>query len=171
MRTLTSLVLSALLCSCAGLDGAAGPQSPSSTTGKAADFALGDLDGNTVRLSDYKGKVVLLNFWATWCSPCASEQPHLEKLYRSYKDRGFVVLAVSMDGPETIAEVAPLVRSRGLTFPVLLDTETRVTGSMNPRRAAPFTLVIGRDGTIAWQKASFANGDADEVEGVVQRML
>src|SRR5262249_49880614 len=121
--------------------------------------------------SDYRGKVVLLNFWATWCAPCAAEQPQLEKLWRSYRERGLVVLGVAMDGPETIADVAPMVRSRGITFPVLLDVETRVAGNMSPRGAAPFTLVIGRDGTVAWQKASYANGDANEVEGLVQRLL
>jgi peroxiredoxin len=160
-----------LLGACAAMDSSSGSTGPTTNGSRAADFALRDLDGNMVRLSDYKGKVVLVNFWATWCTSCAAEQPQLEKLWNSYRERGFVVLAVSMDGPETIAEVAPMVRSRNLTFPVLLDTETRVTGSMNPRRAAPFTLVIGRDGAVAWQKASYANGDAAEVEGLVQRLL
>ena len=166
------IVLSAalLVSACAGAGGPGGG-STSATPGHAPDFALRDLDGRTVRLSDFRGQVVLVSFWATWCSPCAAEQPQLEKLWRSYKDQGFVVLAVSMDGPETVAEVAPMVRSRGLTFPVLLDEETRVTGTLNPRRAAPFTLLIGKDGTIAWAKEGYANGDAGELEGQVRRLL
>ncbi len=172
MRTSTNCLLTAvlaLLCGCAAF-----ADSSSSTTGgssRTADFALRDLEGKTVRLSDYRGRVVVVNFWATWCSPCAAEQPQLEKLWNSYRDRGVVVLAVSMDGPETVADVAPMVHSRGLTFPVLLDVETSVTGNLNPRRAAPYTLLIGKDGEVTWQKESYDNGAAAELEGQVQRLL
>ncbi len=167
---ISKLVVAAALALSSGC--AAFADSPGSTAGtKTADFALRDIAGKTVRLSDYRGKVVIVNFWATWCSPCAAEQPQLEKIYNAYKDRGVVVLAVSMDGPETVADVAPMVHSRGLTFPVLLDVETAVTGNLNPRRAAPYTLLIGKDGVVTWQKESYAHGDADELEGQVQRLL
>jgi thiol-disulfide isomerase/thioredoxin len=63
----------------------------------ASDFSLQDMSGKTVRLSDYKGKVVLLEFWATWCPPCRASVPGLEKLHKAYKDKGLVLLAVSMD--------------------------------------------------------------------------
>jgi peroxiredoxin len=170
MRTSSSAIALAGLLALAGCAALEGPTA-TSPNGGTADFALRDLDGELVRLSDLRGSVVVLNFWATWCGPCAAEQPQLEKLWRSYRERGLVVLGVSMDGPETIADVAPLVRSRGITFPVLLDVETRVTGSMNPRRAAPFTMLLGKDGAVVWQKASYAHGDADELEGHVQRLL
>src|SRR5262245_17624566 len=72
------------------------------TGARATDFTLRDVDGRTVHLSDYLGKnVVLVNFWATWCAPCAGELPHLERLYETYKAKGFVVLSISMDGPES----------------------------------------------------------------------
>src|SRR5262245_42619288 len=80
--------------------------SAASQRARASDFALRDIDGRTVRLSDYLGqKVILLNFWATWCGPCAGELPHLQEIYEAHKSQGFMALAISMDGPESIAEV------------------------------------------------------------------
>ncbi|HTE49869.1 MAG TPA: TlpA disulfide reductase family protein [Kofleriaceae bacterium] len=137
----------------------------------APDFALRDLTGKTVRLSDHRGEVVLVNFWATWCVPCAAELPHLERLYRKYRDQGFVVLAISMDGPESSAEVDPRARRYGLTFPVLLDEETRVVGTYNPKRTAPFTLLIDRDGAVARTREGYHAGDEVAVEADIAALL
>lgn len=90
---------------------------------KVPDFTLKNLDGEEVKLSDYKGKIVLINFWATWCPPCDREMPHLEKLYNEYKDE-LVILAV--DVQESKKTVKKYVEKKGLTFPVLLDTDGRV---------------------------------------------
>jgi len=136
-----------------------------------SDFALADTEGRTVRLSDHRGQVVLLNFWATWCVPCAAELPHLQRIYEQYKDRGFVVLAVSMDGPESVANVAPQARRHGLTFPVLLDEDTRAVGAYNPKRSAPFTVLIGRDGSIAGTREGYSAGDERAMEAEVQALL
>jgi peroxiredoxin len=142
------------------------------TAARPADFALRSLDGATVRLSDHLGKdVVLISFWATWCSPCAAEMPHLERIFRSYREQGFVVLAVSMDGPETIAEVAPKIRQNGFTFPVLLDEETRVVGALNPGRAAPLTILIGRDGVIAAVHEGYTAGAERALEDEIRKLL
>ncbi len=84
---------------------ATGGATPSSGT-LASDFSAQDTNGATLHLSDYLGKdVVLLDFWATWCQPCLEEMPHLRRIYEANKSRGFVVIGVSMDGPETVAEV------------------------------------------------------------------
>jgi peroxiredoxin len=137
-----------------------------------ADFALRDTGGRLVRLSDYLGKqVVLLNFWATWCVPCAAELPHLERLYGDHKAEGFVVLGISMDGPETVADVGPFVRRHGLSFPVLLDEETRVVGKYNPRRSAPFNVLIGRDGQVARTREGFVAGDEVAIATDIQALL
>src|SRR5262249_21192180 len=91
----------------------------------APDFAVPDLDGQAVRLSNYRGKVVLLNLWATWCPPCREEMPSMERLFRQLRDRGFVLLAVSQDEAGRAA-VDPFVRDMGLTFPVLVDPQHQV---------------------------------------------
>ena len=168
MRQFLAATLLVALCGC----GAASSSGPTSSGGRPADFALKDIDGATVRLSDHLGKdVVLISFWATWCSPCAAEMPHLERIFRSYREQGFVVLAVSMDGPETIAEVAPKIRQNGFTFPVLLDEETRVVGALNPGRAAPLTILIGRDGVIAAVHEGYTAGAERALEDEIRKLL
>jgi peroxiredoxin len=139
---------------------------------RARDFSLRDLDGRTIRLSDYLGKdVIVISFWATWCTPCQAELPHLDRIYRTHKDQGFVAIAISMDGPETVAQVAPTVRRLGLSLPVLLDEETRVVASHNPHRDAPFTVVIARDGSVASSRPGYTAGDEVELEKEVVALL
>jgi len=164
-----ALALAIVLAGCGGASSSSGG---AATAGRPADFALRSVDGTTVRLSDHLGKdVVLISFWATWCSPCAAEMPHLERIFRSYREQGFVVLAVSMDGPETIAEVAPKIRQNGFTFPVLLDEETRVVGALNPGRAAPLTILIGRDGVISSVHEGYTAGAERALEDEIRKLL
>jgi peroxiredoxin len=144
----------------------------SGTGQRARDFSLRDLDGQTVRLSDHLGKdVVLISFWATWCVPCLAELPHFDRIYREQRDKGFVVLAISMDGPESVAEVAPTVRRLNLSFPVLLDEETRVVASHNPHRDAPFTIIIDRKGNVVYSRPGYAPGDEALVEKKIVALL
>jgi peroxiredoxin len=150
-----------------------GPQSGGGGgAGRASDFTLTDLDGNTVRLSDHLGeKVVLVNFWATWCAPCRGEIPHLVRLHETYKDQGLVILGISMDGPETIANVAPEARRYGIPYTVLLDEETRVAGVYNPKKAAPFNVLIGRDGAVVKTREGYSAGDEVELEAEIKALL
>lgn len=89
---------------------------------KALDFTLKDLSGNEVSLSDYKGKKIMLNFWATWCPPCKAEMPDMQKLYEKHKDE-LIILAVNLD-PQN--DVSGFVTDMGLTFPILLEGEAAV---------------------------------------------
>ncbi|MGZ3440536.1 MAG: TlpA disulfide reductase family protein, partial [Polyangia bacterium] len=134
---------------------------------QASDFTLRDLDGKQIHLSDYGGKVVLLDFWATWCVPCAAELPQLEELYQKRSGDGLVVLGIAMDGPESVAQVVPFARRYNLTFPTLLDEETRVVSIYNPKRVAPMTVLIDRRGIIARVRNGYNAGDekliADDV--------
>jgi peroxiredoxin len=114
--------------------------------GLAADFAVTDLQGQAVRLSQYRGQVVLLNLWATWCPPCREEMPSMERLWQRLKDRGFVLLAVSED-EQGAAAVRPFVQEMQLTFPVLLDP----TGDVGSRYGVwgyPESFLIDREGRV-----------------------
>ena len=112
-----------------------------------ASFKLKDLDGKIWALKDLKGKVVLLNFWATWCPPCRKEMPDLDALYQQFKEQGLVVVSVS---DETLDKVAPYIRAHPVSYPILLDPG-RVTNSAYRIEGIPKTFVYGRDGKIVAQ--------------------
>lgn len=138
---------------------------------QASDFTLRDLDGKQVHLSDFGGKVVLLDFWATWCAPCAAELPQLEALYERRMNDGFVVLGIAMDGPESVAQVVPFARRYQLTFPTLLDEETRVVNVYNPKRVAPMTVLIDKRGIIARVRNGYNAGDEKLIADDVANLL
>jgi thiol-disulfide isomerase/thioredoxin len=111
----------------------------------APDLTLTDLDGKTVSLKDYRGSVVLVNLWATWCPPCRAEMPTLQAFYEKHKDNGFVVVAI--DQEETRDVVAPFVEENGLTFPVWLDLNYEAEKKFNTE-ALPTSFVIDRNGKV-----------------------
>ncbi len=120
---------------------------------KAADFSLLDISGKPVRLSDYTGKVILLDFWATWCPPCIKEIPHFNELSKEYGDKGLVVLGISADR-DGVAAVEKFQKER---FPIdyrvaMVDQETFSTYQSylprNERGGIPFTFIIDREGVI-----------------------
>ena len=113
---------------------------------EAPNFQLRDLDGNMVSLSQLRGKVVLVNFWATWCGPCRIEMPAMERLYRSYSRKDFEILAVSTD-PQGTAVTRPFQQEMGFTFPILHDAEYRI-GLMYGARSLPMTFMVDRQGVV-----------------------
>ena len=114
-----------------------------------ADFTLADLQGKEWSLKTLRGKVVLVNFWATWCPPCRKEMPDLEGLSQRFKDRGLVVLAIS---DEDRAKVAPFIKESKYTYPILLDPGRKATDRFHVQ-GIPNTLVYGRDGKLVAQAA------------------
>jgi len=114
---------------------------------QAADFTLTDLKGQSWRLRDLRGKVVLVNFWATWCPPCRKEMPDLQALYDKYRERGFVVLSIS---DEEAAKVSPFVAERKITYPVLLDPGRKVN-TVFVVEGIPKSFVYDRDGKLVAQ--------------------
>jgi peroxiredoxin len=115
----------------------------------APDFTLPDLTGQDVSLQDFRGKVVLLNFWASWCVPCRSETPALQRLYEKYQDQDFVVIGVSID-EETVEAVPDFIEEFGLTYPILLDTTRVSTGQDGSYRleGIPQSYFIDAEGII-----------------------
>lgn len=163
-----------LLAGCAGP--AVGPATSQASGASAAarppDFELPRLDGGTERLSDHFGKdVVLVDFWATFCKPCLRAMPDLDALYRARRERGFVVLGVSIDGPGSTADVQAAVSRLGVTFPILLDQESRAVALYNPRASAPFSVLIGRDGRVLGQREGYTTGADASIEHDVDAAL
>ena len=112
---------------------------------EAPDFTLENLEGKEVSLKDYRGKIVFLNFWATWCPPCRLEMPSMNRLYNEYKDKGFVILAINL---RENADRARTYRDQEeLDFPILLDRDGEV-GLMFGVRSIPATYLIDRTGTV-----------------------
>jgi peroxiredoxin len=111
------------------------------------NFTLKDINGNDVKLSSFKGKVVLLNFWATWCGPCKIEIPWFNEFHQKYKDRGFVVVGISAD--DTVEQLKPFVAEYKMTYPVLVGLGREdVQEALGPVWGLPTTLLISRDGKI-----------------------
>jgi peroxiredoxin len=151
------------------------PQAMSTATSSSAlppDFELPKLGGGSERLSTHFGKdVVLVDFWATFCKPCLRAMPDLDALYRARQARGFVVLGVSIDGPGSAAEVQAEVARLGVSFPILLDEESRAVSLYNPRASAPFSVLIGRDGRVLAKREGYTTGSHDALERDVDAAL
>lgn len=113
----------------------------------APDFSLTTLDNQPVRLSELRGKVILLNLWASWCPPCKAEMPALERTYQAYKDQGLVVLAVNSTIQDSRSAAQTFMEANQLTFPVPLDTQGEVT-RLYRVQSLPTTFFIGPDGMI-----------------------
>jgi len=133
----------------------------------APAFALKDADGKTVTLADYKGKVVLLNFWATWCAPCKIEIPWFETFQKQYKDQGFAVLGVSLD-EEGWKVVKPYLDRTKIEYRILMGDAT-IDQAYGPIEALPTSFLIDRNGHIAAAHSSLV--DKAEVEGEIRDLL
>jgi len=131
-----------------GSDTPGGPPAASSTpTADAAPaWTLNDLDGKPVSLADFKGKVVVLDIWATWCPPCRAEIPHFIEIQNEYKDKGVTVVGMSVDstGP---ADVAKFVKDNGMNYPIVMADEKTAT-AYGADQGIPFTIVIDKNGNV-----------------------
>lgn len=155
------VVAAALLIGCTRRDA-----SDAASSTKASDFTLQDLNGKKVSLSDFKGKPVLLEFWATWCPPCRESIPGIEKLYKSYGTRGLVVLAVSLDQGGWDA-VKAFASEQGITYTVLKGDED--VASKYQVRTIPMLLIMDKDGKIV--KRYLGVGDDEELEKDIKAVL
>jgi len=139
---------------------------PAAVGRPAPDFALPTAKGQTVRLSDYRGQVVLVNLWATWCPPCRMELPELVAAFNRYRDRGFTILAVNQG--EGRDEVQAFAGEYGMAFPVLLDPEGRVL-SLYPTRGIPASFLIDRQGVV--RQIVIGALDGDQLAQLVEPLL
>ena len=135
----------------------------------APDFLLPTLDGREVRLSDYRGHVVFLNFWATWCGPCKVEMPAMERLYREFRPNGFAVLAVSTDD-EGAAVTRPFRDALGLSFTIAHDPDM-IVGHLFGVRALPVTFLVNREGVITHQVFGARDWGDSEARSGIRKLL
>jgi thiol-disulfide isomerase/thioredoxin len=162
-----AVLLVAVLAGCSSGTSVEASVKPEAKRKSATDFALKDLNGNTARLSDYRGKVVLLNFWATWCGPCKIEIPWFIEFEQKYKDRGFAVLGIAMDD-EGWDAVKPYLAARKVNYRVVIgnDDLAQRYGGVD---SLPTTFVIDRDGRIASQHVGLVS--RKDYEGEINQLL
>ncbi len=114
---------------------------------RAPEFELRDINGHTVRLSDYRGKVVLINFWATWCPPCRAEMPDLVRHQREHRNNGLQIIGITYP-PENKDRVRRFARSLKVNYPIILGTR-QLKARFSSDETLPLTIVIDRDGTVS----------------------
>ena len=161
------LIAAALVMVTAGLALAAGELKPYAG-GDTPTLELAALDGHLHRLGDYRGQVVLVNFWASWCPPCREEMPSMQRLTDRLRGRPFAVLAVNIG--EDAATVRSFLKESAVDFPILLDIEGRAPGEWKVF-AFPSSFLIGRDGRIRYTLYGALEWDAPEVVAVVEGLL
>jgi peroxiredoxin len=133
----------------------------------ADDFTVPTPSGETFHLAAQRGKVVMINFWATWCPPCLEEMPAMERLYRRQKDGGFTLLAISVDTDPK--KVTPFLREHQLTFPVGLDPKMQLANTYAVR-ALPSSFMVGRDGTLVALALGPRQWDGDAAHSLIEGM-
>ena len=141
------------------------------TPGQTVSFTLPDASGNDVRLADAKGSVVLVSFWASWCTPCKEEIPLLQELQDRYGDQGLKVLLVNVDTPDKMSEAKAYIKSLGISMTPLFDPDSSTTGFLNPDNDLPFSLMVDRQGREIYRHHGFAPGDEADIEEIAKQAL
>lgn len=174
IRILSAVVTTALLYGTVCCSQNAPPQRVASSPADdlqgrtAPNFALSSLDGRTIRLSELHGKLVVLNFWATWCTPCRSEMPWLTRLYKQYRPKGLEVVGIAMNDPDQAGEVAKVTKRMKVRYTIVMGTES-VGDAYGGVRSLPQTFLIGRDGKVL--KNTAGSRSQKEVEDDIQQLL
>jgi peroxiredoxin len=146
--------------------------SPLGVGARAPDFTASTLDTPPKQksLADYRGQVVLINVWATWCEPCRVEIPSIERLYRTYGPKGLKVVAVSIDDPGTDPAIRKFVSDMGMTFDVLHDPAGRIEHEYQVT-GYPETVIVGKDGVIRKKVAMAIDWDSEGNRRLIERLL
>jgi peroxiredoxin len=139
-----------------------------SSSGPAANFTLKSAGGENIRLSEYRGQVVLLNFWASWCGPCRQEMPELDTLHQKYADLGFTVFGVNVEQDRKMAD--KILRDIPVSFPILFDDQNTVS-ELYDVDAMPVTVLVDRNGEIRFMHRGYKPGYEVEYEAQVRELV
>ncbi|MEO8314429.1 MAG: TlpA disulfide reductase family protein, partial [Pseudomonadota bacterium] len=134
----------------------------------APAFKLDSMTGTQVSLDQYKGQVVMINFWASWCGPCRTEMPILEKLHAKYKPMGFTMIGVNVEPDSTLA--ATWLKATPVTFPILFDTRSEVS-KLYSVAGMPSTVIIDRKGNLRWLHRGYKDGDENEYLNQIRALV
>ncbi len=159
-RFFRAALVAALLAFSVGLNAAS--QSP------APDFTLKSASGENIKLSELRGQVVLINFWASWCGPCRQEMPLLDELYQRYEPLGFTMLGVNVEKDSN--DALRLLEESPVTFPILFDQENAVS-KMYDVNAMPSTVLVDRDGNVRYLHHGYKPGYEDEYQRQVRALI
>lgn len=134
--------------------------------------AIGGPSSEPFAIGDHLGKdPIVILFWATWCGPCRLELPFYESLYQKYESQGLKVVAISMDSQDTVMQAGPAARRLGVSYDVVTDVDTRVTSQINPRRSAPFSIWVNREGRIVWENEGFSPAEQGRIAKGIKDLM
>ena len=134
----------------------------------APDFTLKSRDGSNMRLSELRGQVVMINFWASWCGPCRQEMPLLDELYQQYEPLGFTLLGVNVE--QDVADAERLLKDAPVSFPVLYDPDNSVTKAYDVV-AMPSTILVDRDGNMRYVHHGYKPGYEDDYQTQIRELI
>lgn len=135
---------------------------------KAPDFTLPGANGKNIKLSEFRGKAVLINFWATWCGPCRQEMPLLNKIHKDFSGKGFSMLGINIDNKPKNA--IKMMKKLGVNFPVVFDKDKTVSESMGVE-AMPFTLLVDQSGVVRYVHKGYVPGDEKKYRAEILKVL
>ena len=162
--TLFVFVISAFL----GMSNIANASQKTQDGSAAPDFTLKSRIGKNLRLSDYRGQVVMLNFWASWCGPCRQEMPILEQMYKRYKKLGFVILGVNTE--QDSGKANAYLRDIKVSFPILYDSTSKVSQLYN-NKAMPTTIMIDRNGKMRFMHEGYKPGYEKDYKKQIKKLI
>ena len=167
----TILLLSVALLSCSPAVSGGGGSVEVDSTGLQS-LILDDLKGRPIQFADVVGKKVLvISFWATFCKPCKSEMPFLQKMVDAYGEKGLEVIAISLDTPDTESMVGPFIDRNRYSFRVAIDRQSEATQMLNSKSVLPFLLVFDKAGKLVKQKDGFSTGDQPALEKLLKELV
>lgn len=137
-------------------------------SGPAPDFTLKSRSGENLKLSEFRGEVVMINFWASWCGPCRQEMPLLDQLYTRYSPMGFTILGVNVEENSALAE--KLLEEIPVSFPILYDSENKVT-ELYEVMAMPSTIMVDRDGNMRYLHLGYMPGYEVDYEAQIKELI